>query len=162
VAKKIAEREGHGIGFAVQGTGLVGIDLDHVIGDDGQLEPWAQEVVEGVDSYTEISPSGDGLRIFAVATIPRALKPSDLGLEMYVSGRYLTVTGERWPGAPGEIAERPDEVMAVFDRYAKDDGDARDATEPPTRGTVSLSDALTTTVLSVASGAVSANAPYNR
>jgi primase-polymerase (primpol)-like protein len=138
VATKIAYREGHGIGFAVEGSGLVGIDLDHVIREDGSLEPWAQEIVARVNSYTEISPSGDGLRIFAAGTIPKALKRSDLGLEMYVTGRYLTVTGERWLGANPEVEDRPGEVRAVFDQHAPEDAD--EVAEPPPRRETTLSD----------------------
>lgn len=137
VATKIAHREGHGIGFAVEGSGLVGIDLDHVVLDDGSLKPWARGIVAQVASYTEVSPSGDGLRIFAEGTIPRALKRSDLGLEMYVGGRYLTVTGERWPGAVAEVEDRAAEVLAVFEQYAPPDDSGPETPTPRREITVS-------------------------
>ena len=38
-------------------SGLVGLDLDHCI-VDGKFSEEAQEIVDGVCSYTEISPSG--------------------------------------------------------------------------------------------------------
>lgn len=38
--------------------GLVGTDLDGCVADDGTVAPWAQEIVDALASYTEISPSG--------------------------------------------------------------------------------------------------------
>jgi len=41
------------LGF-VLGDGFVGVDLDHCI-TDGKIEPWAQDIVQLLDTYTEIS-----------------------------------------------------------------------------------------------------------
>lgn len=49
---------------------LVGVDLDHVLDAHGNLTPDAARWVEHFDSYTEVSPSGRGLRIFVRATLP--------------------------------------------------------------------------------------------
>lgn len=62
-----------GLGFEFgnfsSGTERVsGIDLDHVIREDGTLEPFAAEIVERVNSYTEYSPSGKGLHILCMTT----------------------------------------------------------------------------------------------
>ena len=40
-----------------------GIDLDHVVNDNWELEPFAEEIVTLMNSYTEYSPSGKGLHI---------------------------------------------------------------------------------------------------
>lgn len=56
----------------MDGIGLVflpeqpekGIDLDACMDDDGTLLPWAAEVIKLLDSYTEISPSGIGAKVF--------------------------------------------------------------------------------------------------
>ena len=51
----------------IEGAGLVlargycGVDFDHVIDEDGNIAPWALEILEALDTYTEISPSGTGL-----------------------------------------------------------------------------------------------------
>ena len=42
---------------------LVGLDLDHCV-KDGAFSEEAQEILEGVCSYSEISPSGEGVRVF--------------------------------------------------------------------------------------------------
>lgn len=54
-----------GIGIRVSG-GIVGIDLDHCM-EEGKLLPWAQTIVDRFDAtYIEISPSGEGIRIFCL------------------------------------------------------------------------------------------------
>jgi AAA domain len=46
------------------GYSLMGIDLDSCIYKNGALAPWAMHVIRKFDSYTEISPSGTGMKIF--------------------------------------------------------------------------------------------------
>lgn len=94
-----------GIGFAfAEGDGLAGIDLDHCYGSDGQLEPWAQEIVSKFGAtYVEKSPSGDGLHIWCLGTPVRSGQEKwkqhgtgkEQGIEVYAhpSNRYFTVTG---------------------------------------------------------------------
>ena len=57
---------GIGIQFGLEASdnfGLSGIDLDHVVCADGTLEPFAEEIVQSMNSYTEYSPSGTGLHV---------------------------------------------------------------------------------------------------
>jgi putative DNA primase/helicase len=93
-----------GVGIVLtHDLGLVGIDLDHCM-KNGTLEPWAAEIVHKVGSYAEISPSGEGIRIFVLGRLPGGIDGRKRGkVEMYASGRYLTVTGNALPcekGAP--------------------------------------------------------------
>ena len=71
-----------------------GIDLDHVIREDGTLEPFAAEIVELMNSYTEYSPSGTGLHILcktAIKDIGRKKGINTLSaIEIYTYGRYFT------------------------------------------------------------------------
>src|ERR1043165_5030525 len=53
-----------GVGIML-GDPLGGGDLDNCIAD-GKLQPWAQEIVRRLNSYTEISPSGKGIRILCI------------------------------------------------------------------------------------------------
>jgi primase-polymerase (primpol)-like protein len=72
---------------------IVGIDLDHCRDPKtGKIEPWAQDIIETVDSYTELSPSGTGIRIFVTANFRSSINRKG-GVEIYSTGRYLTVTG---------------------------------------------------------------------
>ena len=107
----LAGMERHGLA----GVGLVltvndditGIDLDDCITDAGFYSPLAAEVIEYGETYAEISPSGEGIRIFARGKIDAALKDDKVGIEVYGTGRYLTVTGQQIEGTPSEIREAP-------------------------------------------------------
>ena len=51
-----------GIGFMFSGDGIFGIDIDHCYDPETQeLDPAAAEIIETVQSYTELSPSGTGI-----------------------------------------------------------------------------------------------------
>jgi len=88
-------RKYSGIGFMLSPRDCyVGWDLDHCrYLETGQVEPWAQNAIDKLDSYTEISPSGTGIRIFVkdVKLPPNGRKKGKI--EVYESRRYLTVTG---------------------------------------------------------------------
>lgn len=91
-----------GIGFAFRdGGGLVGIDLDDCL-TDGQLSEFARGVVQRFPgTYAEVSPSGQGLKLWVRGEVPVApdktgRKIPKRGLEVYCRGRYFTVTGRRW------------------------------------------------------------------
>ena len=106
----------HGIGI-VLGGGLCGIDLDNVILSDGSLEPEAAEIVETMNSYTEVSPSGNGLHILFYSKDSYTRKKG--GKEIYSDKRYFTVTGNVY-GDPKPVEERTAEASAVFSRYFDD------------------------------------------
>jgi putative DNA primase/helicase len=54
---------GIGITFTTEDD-LCGVDLDGCLDPEtGVIEGWAQEVIEELDSYTEISPSGRGVHV---------------------------------------------------------------------------------------------------
>lgn len=123
-----------GVGFALQqGSGIVGGDLDGCVGKDGKIAEWAMEIVRKIGTYTEVSPSGTGLRFIAHGSLPASLK-KDLskeiakldsidkkpGFEMYEGGgRYLTITGNHLPGTPTTIEERSSEILEIFNQFKK-------------------------------------------
>jgi len=94
----------YGLGFVLTDSDpYVGVDLDSVFdGNGSNLLDWAKNIVSALDSYTEVSPSGTGLRIFAEGRIPAAGKRkgnhASGGIEVYQSGRYLTLTGNVYDG----------------------------------------------------------------
>ncbi len=103
-----------GIGFVFEaGGGLVGVDLDKCRDTtSGQIEPWAQEIVRELDSYTELSPSGTGLHVLLSGELPAGSRRKG-HVEMYDRGRYFTVTGDHLAGTPAEIQVREAELWAV-------------------------------------------------
>ena len=62
--------EPNGIGFRPTGD-IIGSDLDHCRDSlTGEIDEWAWEIIRAIDSYTEISPSGTGIRIFCLGKFP--------------------------------------------------------------------------------------------
>lgn len=84
---------GVGLGFVLNGDGIVCLDLDHCF-VDGQLTDAAAALVAAcADTYIERSPSGDGLHIWGRADLPYRGRKID-GIEVYGDARYLTITGD--------------------------------------------------------------------
>jgi len=110
-----------GIGFVfTEDDPYAGIDLDKCRDSEtGEIDQWARKIVNALDSYTEISPSGTGLHIFVKATLPGHNNRKG-PLEMYESGRYFTLTGEHLDGTPAEIHERQDVLERLYRYYFKD------------------------------------------
>ena len=92
-----------GVGFVFTSQDdYVGVDFDHVLDTKGKVkDPSIAEWVAELSSYTEISPSGDGLHCILKGTIPSAVKTR--AVEIYSQGRYFTVTGRHYPGTPESI-----------------------------------------------------------
>jgi hypothetical protein len=105
-----------GIGIVLTGEdSLVGVDLDGCIDDAGIVAPWAQEIIAELDSYTERSPSGRGLRLFAFGGLPPGRhKVGDL--EVYDDARFLTVTGHQLAGTPATVEQRDFELRDLHAR----------------------------------------------
>lgn len=101
---------------------LSGIDLDDVATDD----PRALEVLGAAVSYAEVSPSGNGLKIFGCGNIGTAKAQRDgAGLEIYSGARYFTVTGERINGA--HLADLVDAAAVARRLWAAERERERDA-----------------------------------
>ena len=83
-----------GVGFVLTAADpIAGIDLDHILTQEG-IDSKSQNIIDTLNTYTEKSPSGDGVRLFCIGKLPEGgRKKGDY--ECYESGRYLTVTGHR-------------------------------------------------------------------
>lgn len=93
---------------------LVGIDIDDCRNPDDTWSLLAREIVHTANSYTEISPSDNGLRIMLYGKLPPGMrKNSKNGVEMYDSGRFLTITGNHLTGTPQEISRRDEAVVTI-------------------------------------------------
>lgn len=100
---------GCGFVFAQDGA-YIGIDLDGCRDpESGKIELWAREVIERFKTYTELSPSGSGVKLFGVAKsrwmhrnnvklpLP-AVGGKDPGVEVYDSKRFFCITGKQLRG----------------------------------------------------------------
>jgi primase-polymerase (primpol)-like protein len=101
-----------GVGIMLNGDGLAGWDFDHCLDAAGNI---IDETVAGylalLDSYSEISPSGTGLRVFLKAKLPPKGRKKRL-IECYENARYLTVTGRRLADSRRSLNERQQRLEA--------------------------------------------------
>jgi hypothetical protein len=105
-----------GIGFVfTKEDELVGIDLDGVRDPaTGKVEPWAQNIIELSETYTELSPSGRGFQIIARGKLEGGgINYQPAQVEIYDSGRYFTFSGHHVPGTPAEIRPAPRSLEAL-------------------------------------------------
>ncbi|MEX3713623.1 phage/plasmid primase, P4 family [Cytobacillus horneckiae] len=112
-----------GIGFMFsKDDPFIGIDIDHCV-EEGALTDLAEDVIEIVQSYTEYSPSGDGIHIIAKGKLPlkgpgTGRKNPSIGLEVYRHGRYFTFTGNSLGETP--VVESSEAFKDLFDKYLKE------------------------------------------
>ena len=107
-----SNNQAFGIGIVLDGSDrLVGVDLDKCRHPGtGAIAPWAQAIVDQLNTYTEASPSGSGLRMFVYASLPPGRRRKGQ-IEVYERGRYLTVTGDWIEGTPRTIEDRTAELV---------------------------------------------------
>lgn len=122
-----------GVGFVFgPDRAFTGLDLDHVI-SDGALDPAYRWVVEEAGTYTEVSPSGDGLHLIFRGAKPQGAERSRKGqpggrvVEMYDHDRYFTVTGDVFEGR-GALAENPGVIEKAYRTWIEPE---RAAAQPP-------------------------------
>lgn len=132
-----------GVGFVfTDDDPFVGVDLDDCrIPETETVLNWAEEVVNTLDSYTEISPSGTGFHVIVNGELPgdRNRKGS---VELYETARFFTVTGDHVEGTPAEVCERQDSLEVVHAEHIAPDeteGEDESSQKIPT-GSVDLED----------------------
>ncbi len=112
--------DGLGIGIF---NNIGAIDIDHCI-TDGQYSDMATDIVEHMGSYTEISPSGNGIRI--IFTVNEVQYDTDRyyinnqrkGLEVYIAGvtkKFVTITGNKINDNP--VVNGAEKLPVILDKY---------------------------------------------
>jgi putative DNA primase/helicase len=106
-----------GIGFMLSYSPFSGIDLDHCI-REGSMQPWAQEIIETLNTYTEYSPSwnkaaGTGGVHLLVEGKPQGNKKAG-NIEVYGEKHYLTITTNHLQGKPATINSRQEALDALY------------------------------------------------
>lgn len=112
-----------GLGVCVTGLAdIIAVDLDGCVDADGKPDEFAQQIMRELPSYTEISPSGRGLRIMGWGVIDFDWTNHERGIEVYGGNgaRFLTITGNHLPGAPADLMPLdPFSLEDLAAQYAK-------------------------------------------
>ena len=118
--------EAVGVGFVfTDDDPIVGVDLDDCrIPETGKSREWATDIIDRLDSFTEISPSGTGYHVLVEGTLPEGRNRKG-DVELYETARFFTVTGDHVEGTPKTIRERKQALRAVHREYVSptDDSD---------------------------------------
>ncbi len=120
-----------GIGCMIRDP-FIAVDFDHCRDPKtGVIEPWALAAVKELISYTEVSPSGEGLHVWCLGSLPDSARNRVGRVEIYCNVRYFTVTGEHVAGTPLTINEIPAGFAASI--VTLDPQHAKSAPAPATR-----------------------------
>ena len=93
-----------------------GIDIDACRNPEtGEITKLARQIIDRMASYSEISPSGTGVKIFIRGVVPglRRKNPKKK-TEVYDRRRFFACTGHHLPGTPKTIEARQDELEAFY------------------------------------------------
>jgi putative DNA primase/helicase len=116
-----------GIGFVFTGDDpYCGIDLDNCRNQEtGKIKSWAKEIIKDVNCYTEVSPSGTGVKIILEGKLPGPSKRSGK-IEMYDHDRYFTITGQCSDDLPKELKKKSTTIGKIYNRLFKEKATATD------------------------------------
>ena len=137
--KTITEETFTGVGFVLTDDDpYAGGDLDACRDPKtGKIDTWAQEIIDQLDTYTEVSPSGTGLRMIMHGKMPKGHRNKWAKIEFYSNKRYLTITGNHLEGSRESIEDRQD-ILAFLTTKPK--AKLKDKKNPDAVESVQVSD----------------------
>jgi primase-polymerase (primpol)-like protein len=116
VTSSSADTDGLGFVFT-QDDSIVGVDLDDCrIPETGKTREWATDIIDCLDSFTEISPSGTGYHVLVEGTLPEGRNRKD-DIELYETARFFTVTGDHVDGTPTTVETCEESLRTVHQEY---------------------------------------------
>lgn len=107
-----------GLGFVLTDDDpFIGFDWDHVRNSTtGDFEPGIMEEITSLNSYAEVSQSGEGVHVIAKGTIPGPKRRSGQR-EIYSRGRYFAITGNHIEGTSFTVNDVPEPaVKAIYEK----------------------------------------------
>lgn len=110
-----------GIGFVMRDTPFCYVDLDDCV-EGLTVDPEARELLEGLYSYTELSPSGTGLHVVCRGPTPRegwSHPLRDLNVEVYGKS-WATISEEHLAPFPTEARPAEFELKRICKEYRID------------------------------------------
>ncbi|WP_135823181.1 phage NrS-1 polymerase family protein [Halostella litorea] len=110
-----------GVGFVfTDDDPVVGVDLDDCRDPEtGDVDDAARDIIERLDSYTEVSPSGTGYHVLIKGELPEGRNRRG-SVELYDTARFFTVTGDHVERQPNRVARRQDALTAIHREYVQD------------------------------------------
>lgn len=103
-----------GIGFVLtEEDPFFCIDFDHT--DDAAEFERQKQALDFMDTYAELSPSGSGLHLWGIGKVAKGRRRSNI--EVYSSGRFMTVTGNVY-GEAKPIADRQSQLTTLWEQMA--------------------------------------------
>ena len=113
-----------GLGFVFNyADGYTGVDFDNCVNaETREIRPDIKTIIDKVESYTEISPSGTGVHMIVkdwrFPLGPSGEQGGKVGkAEMYSGKRYFTVTGNHVAGTPLTVESR--DLEWLYERVIK-------------------------------------------
>ena len=103
---------------------MTGGDFDDCI-NGGSIRPDVEKRVQKLNTYTEKSPSGCGLRTVNWGSKPGSKCRTTVDgaeYELYDHGRWLSITGHHVDGYPDTINDDPEAVTVVYKEIFGDNG----------------------------------------
>ena len=76
---------------------------------------WAQAIIDELNTYAEVSPSGCGVKLWLRGAVPGGGRRSGQ-VELYSNRRFFTLTGQQLAGTPTTINDRPGELLQLLRR----------------------------------------------
>jgi hypothetical protein len=118
-----ADREHAGFQrYIDKSEGFIYVDLDHCRNTEtGAIEPWAQEIVDEIDAYCEISASGTGLHIVCRGTLPEDFHVDPKEIYSGNSGKLIAMTGNVLDFNT-KIEGRQERVEKLLERFKAEAG----------------------------------------
>lgn len=113
--KQVDDKLYDGIGFVFADNGIVGIDIDCGLDEDGFLNELACDIINTCHSFTEFSRSGRGVHIFIKGNLPFKGQNNLKGIEIYKASRYFIMTGKTL--CFDEIIENQEAIDYVVAKY---------------------------------------------
>ncbi|AEN07589.1 hypothetical protein Halar_0333 (plasmid) [halophilic archaeon DL31] len=124
------EGSADGIGFVFcEKDSFVGVDLDDARDPETETPAdWAKSIIDELNSYTEVSPSGTGYHVLLEGNLPPGRNRRG-GVELYEHARFFTVTGDHVETTPSEIIERTTALAGVYADHVADEHETQDQNE---------------------------------
>ena len=127
-----------GVGFVFSpDDAYCGIDFDDCRDPrSGRIAQWAAIAIHNVASYSEVSPSGRGVKVWAVGSLPTSQtggqrkRKNGGAVELYDCRRYFAYTGRHLTGTPGTVEPAQEAIDTIWHWIDEPKRHAAAAAEP--------------------------------